>query len=85
MKALRIGVIDLASAGPTSALWARVMNANLASIMPQVVAVWCKRMGHDVTMLCYTGFEDLSSMLPDNLDVVFIGSFTEAAQFSVAF
>ena len=34
------------------------MNANFASIMPQVVAVWCKKAGHDVSLLCYTGFED---------------------------
>ncbi len=42
MKTLRIGIIDLASKGPTRAVWARMMNANLASLMPQAVAVWCR-------------------------------------------
>ncbi|MGA9118264.1 MAG: radical SAM protein [Bacteroidota bacterium] len=84
MKKLRIGVIDLVSQGPTKALWARVMNANLASIMPQVVAVWCKREGHDVTLLCYTGFEDLEKELPNDLDLVFIGAFTESALLAYA-
>ena len=84
MRKLRIGVIDLVSNGPTRALWARVMNANLASIMPQVVAVWCKEEGHDVTLLCYTGFEDLVEELPEKLDLVFIGAFTEAAQLAYA-
>jgi hypothetical protein len=79
MKKLRIGIIDLVSQGPTRALWARVMNANLASIMPQVIAVWCKKAGHDVSLLCYTGFENLEEELPGDLDIVFIGAFTEAA------
>lgn len=79
MRRLRIGIVDLVSQGPTRALWARVMNANLASIMPQVIAVWCKRAGHDVSLLCYTGFENLDEELPNNLDIVFIGAFTEAA------
>ena len=50
MRKLRIGIIDLVSKGPTRALFARVMNANLASIMPQVIAVWCEQEGHDVTL-----------------------------------
>jgi hypothetical protein len=84
MRRLRIGIIDLVSKGPTRTLWARVMNANLASIMPQAVAVWCKEEGHDVTFLCYTGFENLMDELPDNVDLVFIGAFTEAAQLAYA-
>ena len=84
MKKLRIGVLDLVSQGPTKSLWSRVMNANLASIMPQVVAVWSKRQGHDVTFLCYTGFEDLDRVLPTDLDLVFIGAFTESAQLAYA-
>jgi hypothetical protein len=84
MKKLRIGIIDLVSRGPTQALFARVMNANLASIMPQVIGVWCKRGGHDVSFICYTGLEDLSKALPDNMDLVFIGAFTEAAHTAYA-
>lgn len=84
MRKLRIGVIDLVSKGPTRALWARLMNASLASIMPQAVAVWCKEEGHDVTFLCYTGFENLVDELPENVDIVFIGAFTEAAQLAYA-
>jgi hypothetical protein len=84
MRKLRIGVIDLASQGPTKSLWARVMNANLASIMPQAVAVWCKQAGHDLSLLCYTGFEQLDTELPGNLDMVFIGAFTESALLAYA-
>jgi hypothetical protein len=60
------------------------MAANLASIMPQVVGVWCREEGHDVCFSCYTGSEDLLKELPDDLDLVFIGAFTEAAQTAYA-
>jgi hypothetical protein len=79
---LKIAVIDLVSKGPTRALYARVMHPNLASIMPQVVAVWCEEAGHDVRFVCYTGFENLFEELPDDIDVVFITAFTQAAQLS---
>src|SRR5262249_37275189 len=72
MRKLRIGVLDIVSRGPTRAWFGRVMNANLASIMPQVVGVWCRQEGHDVRFVCYTGFEDLLKELPDNVDLVFI-------------
>src|SRR5438874_5480253 len=84
MRKRRIGIIDLVSKGPTHALYARVMNANLASIMTQVIAVWCEQEGHDVTFVCYTGFEHLVEELPDKVDLVFIGAFTEAAQLAYA-
>ena len=84
MKKLRIGIIDIVSRGPTRALYARIMNASLASIMPQVIGAWCKEEGHEVTFVCYTGFEDLLTELPDDVDVVFIGAFTEAAHTAYA-
>src|SRR3972149_5980326 len=80
MRKLRIGIIDIVSRGPTRSLYARVMNANFASIMPQVIGAWCREEGHDVAFFCYTGFEDLLKELPDNVDLVFISPFTEAAQ-----
>jgi hypothetical protein len=60
------------------------MNANLASIMPQVVGAWCRAEGHDVAFHCYTGFEDLAGGIPEDADLVFIGAFTEAAQTAYA-
>jgi hypothetical protein len=83
-KKLRIGIIDVVSRGETRALYARVMHANLASIMPQVVAVWAEELGHEVQLVCYTGFEDLSSVLPKDVDVVFVGAFTQSAQLAYA-
>lgn len=84
MRRLRVTVVDLTTERPTRALYARLMNANLASIMPQVIAVWCEQAGHDVRYVCYTGFEDLSQEVLVPADVVFIGAFTQAAHTAYA-
>jgi hypothetical protein len=68
------------SRAPTRSLYARVMHANLASIMPQVVAVWCEEEGHEVELVCYTGLQDLTELVPHNVDILFVSAFTQAAQ-----
>jgi hypothetical protein len=83
MRRLRIGVLDLVTKTNPS-LYGRIMHANLASIMPQVVAVWCEREGHDVTLVCYTGTENLLEELPPGLDLLFVGAFTQSAQLAYA-
>jgi hypothetical protein len=60
------------------------MEPNFASIMPQAIAVWCEEAGHDVTFVCYTGTEDLQAELAGDIDILFIGAFTHAAQLSYA-
>jgi hypothetical protein len=84
MRKLRIGVLDLVTKSPNPSLYGRMMNANLASIMPQVIGVWCSQMGHDVSFCVYTGLEDLLAELPKDLDLLFIGAFTQSAQLSYA-
>lgn len=79
MRRLKIGILDLVAKRPQPGLYGRIMNANLASIMPQVLGVWCENAGHEVLYVCYTGVEDLMSEFPSDLDILFIGSFTEAA------
>ena len=44
---MRIGVIDLLGKEPPKNGYSRFMRMNNASIMPQVVAVWCEQEGHD--------------------------------------
>ncbi len=84
MNKLRIAVIDLIPQGPAKSNWARLMNANMASIMPPVVAMWCEQAGHEVRFFSYTGFEDLRAELVQDRDLVFISSFTRGAQFAYA-
>src|SRR4029079_16201287 len=84
MRRLRIGILDLVTKSPNPSLYGRVMNANLASIMPQVLGVWCEQEGHDVRVVCYTGMENLLEELPPDLDLVFVGAFTQSAQLAYA-
>ncbi len=84
MRKLKIGIIDLIVKAPSKTMWSRVMGANFASIMPQAIAIWCEEQGHAVTLVTYTGREDLLRQLPENVDFVFIGSFTEAALLAYA-
>ncbi len=84
MRKLHVGIIDIVSKSPSPGMWARVMNANFASIMPQVIACWCESAGHKTTLVCYTGFEDLLQEFSETPDIVFIGGFTQSAQFSYA-
>jgi hypothetical protein len=83
-RRLRITVLDLVSKGPAKRAFQRVMNANLASIMPQAVAAWCEELGHAVRYVCYTGFEDLKTELEDPCDVLFVGAFSRSAQAAYA-
>ena len=84
MRRLRIGILDLVTKGPTRTLWARVMHPNMASIMPQVVGVWCQQEGHSVSFVCYTGFENLLEELPQDIDLLFVSAFSQAAQLAYA-
>jgi hypothetical protein len=84
VRRLRVGVIDLVARGPIRTWFSWAMYANLASIMPQAVAAWCRQEGHDVAFLCYTGSEDLLRELPDAPDLIFLSAFTEAAQTAYA-
>jgi hypothetical protein len=84
MRKLSIGIIDLVEGAPTRAFWSRVMSPNFASIMPQVIATWCEEAGHKVSLVCYTGRENLVNELPEKVDIVFISSFTHAAHLAYA-
>ena len=84
MPRLRVGILDLVTKSPNPSIYGRVMNANLASIMPQAVGVWCRQAGHDVRFVCYTGLENLLEELPADLDLLFIGAFTQSAQLAYA-
>jgi hypothetical protein len=84
MRRRRVGVVDMVGNRPAPGLWNRLMKPNFASIMPQVIAVWCEQLGHDVSFVCLTGDEDLTRELPSDLDVLFITAFTNAAQRAAA-
>jgi radical SAM superfamily enzyme YgiQ (UPF0313 family) len=84
MQRKRVVILDLLQKGPTRSLWSRAMQPNFASIMPQVIGVWCEQAGHDVTLVCYTGREDLGKELPDDPDILFIAAYTQTAHLAYA-
>ena len=81
---MRIGVIDLLGKEPPKNGYSRFMRANNASVMPQVVAVWCEQEGHEVHMAYYSGAELVAGALPEELDLVFITAFSQAALLAYA-
>jgi len=76
---MKIGIIEILDRGPIHTVYAKAMRANLASIMPQVLAVWCEEAGHEVLLTYYNGYQNMMEELPKNLDMVFIGAFTQSA------
>lgn len=78
-KRLKVGIIDLIAKQPTKSIYARIVNPNYTSLMPQVVAVWAEQLGHEVHYLTFTGFEDLQHDVPQEVDVLFISTFTQNA------
>ncbi len=84
MRRLRVRILDIVTKEVVTNVWNRVMEPNFASIMPQALAVWCEEAGHDVSFVCYTGTEDLQRELAGDIDVLFVGAFTHAAQMAYA-
>ena len=85
---LRIGVLDLLSdAAPQSlgeSIYARHFRTQFTSITPQAVSVWCRRMGHEVTYAAYCGDRTPESLLPDEMDYLFVCAYTKAAPLAYA-
>lgn len=81
---MRIGVIDLLGKEPPKNGYSRFMRMNNASIMPQVVAVWCEQEGHEVHMAYYSGPELIAGSVPDDVDLLFITAFSQAALLAYA-
>lgn len=80
----RICIIDLVHNGPTNDLYQGLINSSVMSIMPQVIGAWCRQLGHRVEYVFYGGLSNLIKQIPDNLDIVFISSFTFTAHLAYA-
>jgi len=84
MKKLKICIIDLIHNSPSQSLYRHAMFSNYASIMPQIIGVWCREEGHEVHYSIYTGTEKIKDLLVEKTDLVFISSFTYTAQLAYA-
>lgn len=83
LKRLKIGVFELLSDSVSQTrgrrFYGRRFRRHYASIMPQVISAWCRRLGHDVTYATYYGQSDPRGLLPQDLDVVFVSTYTHAS------
>jgi hypothetical protein len=80
---MRIGIVELMSAGASRGWGQKAFNFLLtrqyASIMPQAISVWCRNLGHEVFYATYFGNRDPKTLLPKDLDIVFISTYTQAS------
>jgi len=80
---VRVGVLELVIAEvdcePLRRLYTAHVNRHYASIVPQAVSSWCRELGHRTFYATYWGQADPKSLLPDDLDVVFLSSHTPAS------
>jgi hypothetical protein len=53
-------------------------------IAPQAVAVWCRQLGHRVHYCTYWGQADPLSLLPNDVDVLFVSSYTQSSALAYA-
>jgi hypothetical protein len=85
---MRIGVLELLSADARPDGWGGAYRhwiaRQYASIMPQAVSVWCRQLGHDTFYATYYGQAEPLQLLPDDLDVVFIATYTSASPLAYA-
>jgi len=85
---MRVGVIELI-AYTVPPEWhsrnvATTMRKMLYSVMPQVVAAWCRRRGHRTNYATYYGQADPVRLLPGDLQLVFISATTQASGLAYA-
>jgi hypothetical protein len=52
--------------------------------MPQAVSAWCRQLGHEVHYATYWGQGPAEELLPRELDVVFVATYTQASTLAYA-
>lgn len=84
---MKIGVLDILVDSPRTWInfaYRGLLKKQYASIMPQAVAAWCRQLGHEVAYAAYYGQHDPKRLLPDDLHVVFLSTYTQSSAFAYA-
>ena len=82
-----IGILDLIHDRPPTGIadpYGLIFRKQLMSIMPQCIAVWCREMGHKTHYRTYWGQADPISLMPDDLDVLFVSCYTQSSALAYA-
>ncbi|HJP77467.1 MAG TPA: radical SAM protein [Pseudonocardiaceae bacterium] len=84
---MRVGIIDILAPPtrrPAELAYRLLMTKQFASITPQAISVWCRRLGHETFYATYYGLGDPYRRLPNDLDVVFIACYTQVSHLAYA-
>ncbi|MEX2247273.1 MAG: radical SAM protein [Dehalococcoidia bacterium] len=85
---MRIGVIELLTGNCATrglrGIGSYLYTRQYASLMPQAVSAWCREFGHQVHYATFAGRGDPKSLLPADLDIVFVGTNTPASALAYA-
>jgi radical SAM superfamily enzyme YgiQ (UPF0313 family) len=84
---MRVGILEilaLPSFRAADRFYHALLTKQFASITPQVISVWCRRLGHRTFYATYHGAGDARRLLPSDLDVVFISCYTQASPIAYA-
>ena len=85
---MRVGVLELLVSGPPHSLperiFQRVLARHFASVAPQAVSAWCRRLGHDVRYATWYGQADPLSLLPPDLDALLLSCHSHSSPLAYA-
>jgi hypothetical protein len=83
----RVGILDLLADAPPAGfdrVYAAHFRRQFTSITPQAVSVWARELGHAVFYATYYGQALPHTLLPADLDVVFVCAYTKASALAYA-
>jgi radical SAM superfamily enzyme YgiQ (UPF0313 family) len=84
---VRVGILDILgtpASGPADHAYRLLITKQFASITPQAISVWCRRLGHKTFYATYYGRGRADRLLPTDLDVVFISCYTQVSHLAYA-
>jgi len=86
---MKVGIIDiLVSEAPSKSIarqiFHRWISRQYTSIMTQAVSVWCRQSGHEVFYNTYWGQDRLEHLVPPDIDILFVASFTQSSPLAYA-
>jgi radical SAM superfamily enzyme YgiQ (UPF0313 family) len=84
---MRVGILDilaLPTRRPAENFYRLLWTKQFASVTPQAISVWCRRLGHDTYYATYYGMGSAHRLLPSDLDVVFICCYSQASPLAYA-
>src|SRR5436190_761344 len=85
---MRIGVLEILTDDVSPSWIGNAYNLHIrrayASVTPQAISVWCRELGHEVHYATYFGQGRAEDVLPHDLDVVFMATYTRASMLAYA-